>query len=226
MDLKLKDVAELLNVSETTIRRWLADGKIPAYRLNHQYRFSRAEIEHWVMGQKMVASKIPHSTAQRAQVVGNLQYSLYRALNKGDIVFSKATNKEALIRSVSLEIAPKLSLDPLLLTDLLIDRERLQSTGIGGGIAIPHTRECQIGLRQDCVFIAFPDQPIEYNALDAKPVHTLFFLFAGADKEHLNLLAKIAHIAQSEQLCNVLKQKPDKLSLLQNIKLWEQKLSQ
>jgi len=36
MDLKIKDVAELLNVSETTIRRWLKDGKIPAYQLNHQ----------------------------------------------------------------------------------------------------------------------------------------------------------------------------------------------
>ncbi|NGX51641.1 MAG: hypothetical protein K1060chlam2_01514, partial [Chlamydiae bacterium] len=36
MDLKIKDVAELLSVSETTIRRWLSDGKIPAYRLHHQ----------------------------------------------------------------------------------------------------------------------------------------------------------------------------------------------
>ena len=49
MDLKIKDVAELLNVSETTIRRWLIEGKIPAYRLHHQYRFSRIEIENWMM---------------------------------------------------------------------------------------------------------------------------------------------------------------------------------
>mgnify|MGYP003330610149 CR=1 FL=1 len=48
MDLKIKDVAELLNVSETTIRRWLVGGQIPAYRLNHQYRFSRLEIENWM----------------------------------------------------------------------------------------------------------------------------------------------------------------------------------
>ena len=48
MDLKIKDVAELLNISETTVRRWLVDGKIPAYRLNHQYRFSRIEIENWM----------------------------------------------------------------------------------------------------------------------------------------------------------------------------------
>ncbi len=41
MDLKQKDVAELLNVSESTIKRWVADGKIPYYRLNNQYRFSQ-----------------------------------------------------------------------------------------------------------------------------------------------------------------------------------------
>ena len=58
MDLKIKDVAELLNVSETTIRRWLQENKIPAYKLNHQYRFSTAEIEDWVLSCKM--GKIKH----------------------------------------------------------------------------------------------------------------------------------------------------------------------
>ena len=53
MDLKIKDVAELLGVSETTIRRWLAEGIIPAYRLNHQFRFSREEIQNWVMSCRM-----------------------------------------------------------------------------------------------------------------------------------------------------------------------------
>ena len=52
MDLKLKDVTELLNVSETTIKRWISDGKIPYYRLNNQYRFSRSEIENWVLSCK------------------------------------------------------------------------------------------------------------------------------------------------------------------------------
>ena len=52
MDLKLKDVTELLNISEATIKRWISDGKIPYYRLNNQYRFSRSEIETWVLSCK------------------------------------------------------------------------------------------------------------------------------------------------------------------------------
>ena len=39
MDLKIKDVAELLNVSESTIRRWISEGKIPTYRMNQHYYF-------------------------------------------------------------------------------------------------------------------------------------------------------------------------------------------
>lgn len=57
MDLKIKDVAELLSVSETTIRRWLLDGKIPAYKLNRQYRFSKIEIENWMMKRKLNVSE-------------------------------------------------------------------------------------------------------------------------------------------------------------------------
>ena len=53
MDLKIKDVADLLNVSESTIRRWISDGKIPAYRINQHYFFSRTEIENWVISHKL-----------------------------------------------------------------------------------------------------------------------------------------------------------------------------
>jgi nitrogen PTS system EIIA component len=98
MDLKIKDVAELLNVSETTIRRWLSDGKIPAYRINHQYRFSRFEIENWVMGQRLGKNhtgvspfSAPTKNSQdleegNAALGGSKQFSLYRAIHKGGVI--------------------------------------------------------------------------------------------------------------------------------------------
>jgi len=53
VDLKIKDVAELLNVSETTVRRWLKDGKNTSLSMNRQYRFSRGEIEDWMLRCKL-----------------------------------------------------------------------------------------------------------------------------------------------------------------------------
>ena len=47
MQLTVRDVARLLNVSEKTIYRWIKEASIPAYRVNEQYRFNRAELLEW-----------------------------------------------------------------------------------------------------------------------------------------------------------------------------------
>jgi PTS system nitrogen regulatory IIA component len=73
----------------------------------------------------------------------------------------------------------------------------------------------------DAVVVVYPKVPIEWGALDNKPVHTLFFLFACDDRRHLNLLAKIAHFISSEDHLRFLETKPDQMSLLEFIKTWE-----
>ena len=99
MDLKIKDVAELLNVSETTIRRWLSEGKIPAYKLQSQYRFSRSEIENWMMSCKINNRQevIFEKEKEEAHPRGWQQFSLTRALHKGAVIVGgDATTKEDL----------------------------------------------------------------------------------------------------------------------------------
>ncbi|MBI2812276.1 MAG: PTS sugar transporter subunit IIA [Candidatus Melainabacteria bacterium] len=232
MDLKIKDVAELLNVSETTIRRWLTDGKIPAYKINHQYRFSRIEIENWMMqcklkspddaasalNPKQIYPPVQEETASR----GMQQFCLYRAINQGN-VFSNipGTTKEELIRGTTRAIAQTLNVDAEVLAELLIDRERMMPTALNNGIAVPHTRDFLRKGPLDMVFVVYPKQPIEYGALDGMPVHALFFLFASNDKGHLQLLAKMAHFSSNEQALEFLAQKPDKKQLLDFVRGWE-----
>jgi PTS system nitrogen regulatory IIA component len=93
-------------------------------------------------------------------------------------------------------------------------------------VAIPHTRECLIRGPHDVVVVALPRKPIDWNALDQKGVKVLFFLFACDDKRHLNLLAKIAHLASSKSLIEKIKGGVDKNTLMQWIRDWEQTLSQ
>lgn len=233
MDLKIKDVADLLNVSETTIRRWLTEGKIPAYRLNHQYRFDRTEIEDWVMKKKLGHTpeefmvKEPPKAPIDDNQSGIRQYSLFRALHKGTVVKNvRGQTKEEVIRNTMLAIAPELGLDAEVLTELLLDRENLQPTGLGHGLAIPHTRDHLLETSHDIVVIAFPEKPIPYGALDGKPVHTLFFLFACEDKRHLHLLSKIAHLSRMPETISLLESKPSKESLLEYIREWEGSIQQ
>src|SRR3989338_8674827 len=139
MDLKIRDVAELLNVSETTIRRWLADGKIPGYRINHQYRFSRNEIESWMIGCKLQPMEEGLSFGKEEQIYssqdaspakgGTQHFGLYRAIHQGDVFSDIAgSTKEEIIRATTKGIAPKLNSDADVLSDLLLDRENLMPT--------------------------------------------------------------------------------------------------
>lgn len=233
MDLKIKDVADLLNVSETTIRRWLTDGKIPAYRLNHQYRFNRQEIEDWVMSQKLGKIGNASQPAEDPQEPstqpsrGSKQFSLYRALHKGDVIYDiPGSQKEQVIRTSMKKIATHLNLDADGISDLLLDREMLQPTALNNGIAIPHTRDFLLNEHFDMVSIVFPEKAIEYGALDGKPVHTLFFLFASDDKRHLHLLAKIAHLSSQQETLDFLKSRPSKDKILEYIKEWESAIQQ
>lgn len=234
MDLKIKDVAELLSVSETTIRRWLSQGKIPAYRINGQYRFSRIEIEDWVMNHKLgqdterqqVKFKTEDIETEKERGSGSNQFSLYRAINKGGVYNDIPGNtKEDIIKASMNVIAKPLELDSEVMTDLLLDREKLMPTSLNNGIGVPHTRDFLLPKPFDVVTIVFPEKPIEYGALDDQPIHTLFFLMACKDKRHLHLLAKIAHLCSQEEALDLLRQSPNKKDLLDYIKNWESSLN-
>ena len=233
MDLKIKDVAELLNVSETTIRRWLSKGKIPAYRLNHQYRFSRTEIEDWVMNCKTgtlnaedspFSEKMEKVEKEKNEIhsIGAHKFCLYRALHKGMVLKDiEGDSKEEVISKSVQVIAQKLKLDTDVLTELLLDRERLMPTGLNHGIAVPHTRDFLLQEPFDVVTVVYPKKPISYGSLDGVDVHSLFFLFACDDKRHLHLLAKLAHLVNRVEVRELLQKKPSKEMLLEYIKHWE-----
>ncbi len=229
MDLKIKDLAELLNVSEKTIRRWLADGKIPAYKLNQQYRFNPQEIEEWVMKNRLNKQGEEESDEEDKQeppaTGGSKQFSLYRSINLGGVFYKvSGSTKEEVIRTSMKALAQGKNLDADHLTELLLEREKLAPTALNFGIGVPHTRDYLINSHQNMVAVAFPETPISYGALDDVPVHTLFFLFACNEKQHLHLLAKIAHLSSKPEAINFLLGKPSKLKLLEFIKEWEQKI--
>ena len=245
MDLKIKDVAELLNVSETTIRRWVSEGKIPSYQINHHHLFSRTEIENWVISHKLdktadgispfsrrkeadslsLPTRSPSSTNSSPTTGGNKQFSLFRAIHKGTVLHHlKGHSKEEIIRTTMRRVAKLLHVDAEVMTDLLLDRENLMPTALNHGIAVPHTRDSLLPRHQDAVIVVFLDEPLEYGALDGQPVHTLFFLFASEDKRHLHLLAKIAHLSSQPHMRDFFLTKPTKEELLSFIKEWEKQI--
>lgn len=240
MDLGIQDVAALLHVTEETIHDWVEKGLMPTYQIKGQMRFNRSQVENWVMSRKMhsrgeaflfdgAKDHINETDEEPATPSkgGIHQFSLFRALHKGHVFLHVAGNtKEEVIRNTMHHMAHHLNLDAEVLTDLLLDRERLMPTALNNGIAVPHTRDFLLNAHYDVVTIVFPKNRIDYDAFDGQPVHTLFFLFACEDRRHLNLLAKIAHFGSRPEALQFLQTQPDKMELLKYIQNWESHLSQ
>lgn len=226
MDLKIADVAKLLSVSEGTVQEWIVEKKIPTYSLGEEYRFCRTEIEKWLLNHNSGSSDgSPLDLAKFSG--GSRQFSLFRAIHKGDVLHNvPGKTKEEVISTTVRSVAPKMQVDADVMIDMLLDREKLMSTALSNGIAVPHSRDSLSHAMQDAIYVVFPEQPLQYGALDDQPVHTLFFLFACEDRQHLHLLAKIAHFARHPAYLDFLLTKPSKEKLLSFMKEWEGRLVQ
>lgn len=102
------------------------------------------------------------------------------------------TSKKALFAQVGQLSAQVLNVDARLVAERLAERERIGSTGFGGGVAIPHAR--LPGLVTPVGLFARLAQPIEYQAVDDTPVDLVFALLSPerAGSDHLKALARIS----------------------------------
>ncbi|WP_428647386.1 PTS IIA-like nitrogen regulatory protein PtsN [Roseibium sp.] len=104
----------------------------------------------------------------------------------------KAKSKKQVIQDLSARAAELTGLSEREIFDTLLQRERLGSTGVGHGIAIPHGKLTR--LDKLVGLFARLDKPVEFDALDDEPVDIVFLLLApeGAGADHLKALARIA----------------------------------
>jgi PTS system nitrogen regulatory IIA component len=119
---------------------------------------------------------------------------LTEALRAGGIFYGvEAADKPSALRAV-VELLPlPPAMDRDLLLGVLLAREELASTGVGDGIAIPHVRNpVVLHVVQPLIGLCFLARPIEFGAVDGKPVHTLFTLISPTVREHLHLLSRLA----------------------------------
>lgn len=102
------------------------------------------------------------------------------------------STKKALLQALGAAVADRHGLDPRTVADRLVEREKLGSTGFGGGIAIPHAKLAGL----DGIVGAFArlGQPVDFAAVDAMPVDLVFMLLSPPDAgaAHLKTLARVS----------------------------------
>jgi nitrogen PTS system EIIA component len=192
MKLLVRDAARLLNVSEKTIYRWIKQGSIPAYRLNEQYRFNRAELLEWATSRRISLS--PEIFREEEFEAASLPH-LTEALRAGGIYYRiGGSDKGSVLHNVVETMRLPAEVDREFLFEVLLAREALGSTAIGDGIAIPHVRNPVIlHLERPMVTVCFLERPVDFGALDGKPVSVLFTLISPTVRAHLHLLSRLSY---------------------------------
>ncbi len=130
---------------------------------------------------------------------------------KNDAIQSdlQAIDKEAVIRELVASLVKAGQLDAAEeenIVQAVLKREELGSTGIGRGIAVPHTKHPSVTEPIGTVGVSYSG--VDFNSLDGEPVNLFFMLISPLDKpsEHLQALENISKQLQDETFCRFLKQ--------------------
>lgn len=192
MLMKASEVAALLNSDESAVIRWIKKEKLPATMVQGSYRINRVDLLEWATEHGI---KVPPELFQSVEVDIELP-TLSKALEAGGVHCGvPGRDKLSVLGNVValLQLPPQV--DPDFLLQVLLAREALGTTAIGDGIAIPHVRNPILlqNKPQPAISLCFLQNPIDFGALDGKPVKVLFLLTSPTVKVHLHLLSRLAY---------------------------------
>jgi PTS system nitrogen regulatory IIA component len=117
----------------------------------------------------------------------------------------KVQSKKQLLQELSVRGALTTHLPERRIFEVLMERERLGTTGVGQGVAIPHGRLADVKAIHG-VFARL-ETPIDYDAVDNQPVDLVFMLLApeGAGADHLKALARVSRLLRNQPACEKLR---------------------
>jgi PTS system nitrogen regulatory IIA component len=117
----------------------------------------------------------------------------------------RVTSKKQALQELSRRAADLIDLPERRIFDVLVERERLGTTGVGNGIAIPHGKLSELTDLQ--AMFARLETPIDFEAIDEQPVDLICVLLApeSAGADHLKALARISRLLRDRNVCEKLR---------------------
>jgi PTS system nitrogen regulatory IIA component len=223
MKLPMQTVADALALPVSTVKRWIRQGRIPIQRSGNDVVFSNTALEKWA-GTHNLSFSLDNTPADRH--LPETLDSLASAMERGKVFHRIAgVDAAAALRSAvdaTDFLAPDIRDE---LYEKLIQRERLASTGIGNGIAIPHPRDPLSQPPESPVIITcFLEKPINFNAIDDLPVFVYFLLISPTVKHHLHLLSRLSYCIRDSAFVAFLNGHPDLAELVSRVAAFEEQL--
>jgi PTS system nitrogen regulatory IIA component len=201
MELNSKQVAEMLGISDGTVRELAHQGKLPHLGVQGRLRFNRQVVLEWALARGHTL----HFGGEKREPAGLPPVMELFSPQCFHYDVAGRTFAEVLRSALEVLQLPDKA-DKELIYDLLISREKLMTTAVGDGVAIPHLRvPVVVNVPSPSLGVFFTRELIDMGALDGKPVHTLFLLLSLAPKQHLELLARLAFLFRQRAFVKLLR---------------------
>ncbi|MFA6457537.1 MAG: PTS sugar transporter subunit IIA [Bacteroidota bacterium] len=218
MDLKIKDVAEFLVLSEKEINNLVKAKEIPHQVIQDRVVFNKDKVIEWALSRNM-----PLNISGSRHFVEYQIKSLLPLLDERSIFYNCDFSESQYIEQMTNLALFDASVDKDVVVQLLKSREQLMSTAIGNGISLPHPRiPLVIGRDKPLVHFFFPAKPLALNSLDGKPVHTLILIISQTIKQHLSLLAHVSFLLTKKEIRQALEQRAPYAELVSVIAMFEE----
>jgi PTS system nitrogen regulatory IIA component len=210
-------MTRFLSVAESTVTRWIKHRGLPAQRVNGQYRFHRAEVLEWATANQV---KFSLEMLDDLQIAEEPPPSLAAALEEGGIHYKvQDTSKERALRALVALLPLPEGVDRELILRLFLFREAAATTAIGNGIALPHVRNpIVLNVDRPLVTLCFLERPVDFAALDGKPVQVLFSMICPTTRSHLQIISRLSFALQDAAFQEVLQRQGPPEEVLREVR--------
>jgi PTS system nitrogen regulatory IIA component len=221
MRLGVRDVAERLGVSEDQVFDWVKRAELPATQVDGQFRFNPSAVYEWASARGV---PVPGNLFDDAEGLEGLL--LTRALRAGGVVTGlPGSDKRSVLEAVVARLNLPPHADREVILQMLLAREKMGSTGIGEGFAVPHVRNpIVLRVAEPLITLFLLDRPIEFGAGDHHPVHSLFVSITPTTRSHLVVLARLGGVLQDRAVRAAIKGREPPTKILAEVEHAESQL--
>ena len=198
----LSEVASYLKIAEKTVSRMITRGEIPCTKVASQWRFMKSMIDDWLISRMNV---VPQNDL--AKILENPEGLIpFTRLTSEDLILDNVkpgTKKDILSQLIVPLVQQEIIEDADDFLRKLLTREKMVTTGIGRGVAIPHLRHPKEnpggGPR---MVVGICKAGTDYESMDGKLTHLFFLLVSDSEVVHLRVLAKLNQILRESDYVN------------------------
>lgn len=217
MQITPRQAATYLGVTEPTLRRWIRDRALPVHRVGERLYLNAIEVWEWAVEHGIPVSRSLLDEARRSP---EEVPPLSRLLEIGGIHRDVGGEDKSGVLAAIVERLPlSPEVDREFLLTVLDAREAMGSTGVGDGIAIPHVRNpILLHVDEPFVSLCLLRRPVEFGAIDGKPVHAVFLVVSPSVPSHLKVLAQLGFVLRDAEVRALLARRAPSGEILDQIR--------